>query len=346
MTPKRWILAVLSFAASIGASAYIVYTTWPQQRNPAILPLWAHGAALLLALLEMGSRALKIHFSAAALRVPLGFGATLRTCLGGDFGGAITPGRSGAEPARYLILSEAGVPPAENFLILWIELFLEMLSLAAVVVAFGILFQGSAGGALAGVLGVVGIYALFVLGLAAAGIVLSRRNASGPPPAWASALWLHAGRWRAIQRSLRRIRAGVERARDAKLGLLALAYLASILHVLFRLAILPLLVFALGGLTGSIAPLVLWPLALFYGGVVAPVPGGGGFIEVTFRHFLGDAIPAFVLGASLIWWRFYTFYLYVILGAIAAGRSVMRALRDDGEEMGEEGATPAAEGAA
>ena len=73
------------------------------------------------------------------------------------------------------------------------------------------------------------------------------------------------------------------------------------------------------------------PLALFYGGVVAPVPGGGGFIEVTFKHFLGGAIPAPLLGASLIWWRFYTFYLYIILGALAAGRSVMRALREDRE---------------
>jgi hypothetical protein len=36
-----------------------------------------------------------------------------------------------------------------------------------------------------------------------------------------------------------------------------------------------------------------------------------------------------VLAGSLIWWRVYTLYLYILLGALAAGRTVMRALRDD-----------------
>jgi hypothetical protein len=31
--------------------------------------------------------------------------------------------------------------------------------------------------------------------------------------------------------------------------------------------------------------------------------------------------------AALIWWRFYTFYIYILLGALAAGRTVMRAVR-------------------
>jgi uncharacterized membrane protein YbhN (UPF0104 family) len=315
VTPTRWLITILSFAAAVGASIYIAYTTWPDQRNPAILPLWGHAAAFALVALEIGARALKIHLSAASLRVPLSFGASIRTCLGGDFGAAITPGRTGAEPARFLILAEAGVLPADNFLLLWIELFLEMLSLA---------------------------------GVAAAGVILSRRNVGGPPPAWADTLGLHAGRWRAIQRMLRRVRASVERLRDAQVGPLVLAYLASVLHVLVRLSVLPALIFALGGSAGlatraQVAPLILWPLALVYGAVVAPVPGGGGFVEVTFRHFLGRAIPASLLGASLVWWRFYTFYLYVILGALSAGRSVMRALRTVEEDVGEEEEAPAPE---
>jgi hypothetical protein len=38
-------------------------------------------------------------------------------------------------------------------------------------------------------------------------------------------------------------------------------------------------------------------------------------------------IPARVLPAALIWWRFYTFYLYIILGALVAGGVAMRAIR-------------------
>ena len=335
MSRARWLLAALSFAAAIGASLYVVYTSWPAQRNPAIVPIWGHALALGCVVLDLFFRSVKIRLSAAAVRVPLSLTVALRTSLGGDFGAAITPARTGAEPARFLILAEAGVPPASNFLLLWMELFLEMLSLALVVAALGIAFRDAAG-ALRGVMTVVGIYALFILAISVGSMLLARRSSSGPPPRWAAALRLHAGRWRAVQRSLRRIRESVDAVRDARVEVALLAYAASIVHVLLRLAILPVLVYSLGGVGAPLAPLVLWPLALFYGGVVAPVPGGGGFIEVTFKHFLGSAIPAPLLGASLIWWRFYTFYLYILLGALAAGRSVMRALRENREEREDE----------
>ena len=39
--------------------------------------------------------------------------------------------------------------------------------------------------------------------------------------------------------------------------------------------------------------------------------------------------PARIFGAALVWWRFYTFYLFILLGALAAGGTVLRALRDD-----------------
>jgi glycosyltransferase 2 family protein len=79
----------------------------------------------------------------------------------------------------------------------------------------------------------------------------------------------------------------------------------------------------------GLAPLVVWPLALQYGAGVAPAPGGGGVVEAAFGATLRNAIPARIFGASLIWWRFYTFYAYLPLGALAAGRTVLRALRQD-----------------
>ena len=116
----------------------------------------------------------------------------------------------------------------------------------------------------------------------------------------------------------------------ASLGIAALAM--SILHVVARMCVLPGLVF--GAHTGmpltlvSLAPLVVWPLALQYGAGVAPAPGGGGVVEAAFGATLRDAIPSRIFGASLIWWRFYTFYAYLPLGALAAGRTVLRALRE------------------
>ena len=50
-------------------------------------------------------------------------------------------------------------------------------------------------------------------------------------------------------------------------------------------------------------------------------------------------IPVALFGASLVWWRFYTFYLYILLGALAAGGTVLRALRsaEENGSIGENG---------
>ena len=72
--------------------------------------------------------------------------------------------------------------------------------------------------------------------------------------------------------------------------------------------------------------LVLWPLVLLYGGALIPAPAGGGAMEFGFSAIMRDILPPDVMAASLLWWRFYSYYIYVALGALAAGRTVMRAL--------------------
>ena len=335
MSNKRWLIVALSFACSIGASLYVVLTSWPEERAPAALPILVHLLLLGIALLELSARAWKVQLSAASLRIPLRFETAVRASLGGDFGAAITPARTGAEPARFLILNEAGIPRAELLLVLFAELFLEAFSLAIVVAVLAVVFHGS-GPMLAGVIALVGTYAAFVIGLGAAGVVLARHNSSGPPPRWADRIGLHSGRWRAVQRSLRQLRTSIEGVRHARIELLVLALFSSVLHILLRLSILPLIMYSFGALPFAlrgIAPLVLWPLALTYGAVVAPVPAGGGFVEVAFKATVGKSIPPQFLGAALIWWRFYTFYLFIILGALAAGGTVLRALRNVDAEI-------------
>ncbi|HEX6964197.1 MAG TPA: lysylphosphatidylglycerol synthase transmembrane domain-containing protein [Gemmatimonadaceae bacterium] len=332
MSSKRWIVVFISFAAALGASLYIVFTSWPHQHAPPALPLLAHLVLLGVALLELSARGWKLKLSALALRVPLRFGTAVRASVGGDFAAAITPARSGAEPARFLILSEAGMPSTDVIFVVFAELFLEMLSLVIVVIVLAIVFKGS-GAVLGSMIGLVGGYAMFVIGLGVVGVMLSRRNASGPPPKWASRLGLHAGRWRTIQRSLRQLRSGIAGLKHARIRIALVALFSSVMHIALRLATLPIIMYAYGVPRSAVplAPLVLWPLALFYGGVVAPVPAGGGFIEVAFKATLGGTIPGRFLGGALIWWRFYTFYLFLILGALVAGNTVLRAVRGNGE---------------
>lgn len=323
------LLTVLSFATTIGASIWIVSANWPPGGMPWLA--WqAHAAALAASILEITTRAFKIQTSARAVHLQLRFTTALRVCLGGDFAAAITPARSGAEPARFLVLAESGVAAGGRVVVLFLELFLEMISLVVVCSALAWAFAGR-GASVSGLIGLVGGYSTFVLGVGVAGMLLARHNAHGPPPPLAKRLGLNAGRWRALQRILRQLRSSVRSLRHSRIGLMLLALGGSILHVCFKVAALPLLVF-LGDRTfaltmDSLAPLVLWPLALFYGGVVVPAPGGGGFIEGAFAATLKSAIPAGIFAASLVWWRFYTFFLYIVVGGLAAGDAALRAIR-------------------
>ena len=333
MTPLRWLITALSFAALIGVSVYIVAADWSSGTARLTLPPLAHLLAFAAVVVEVAARAQKLVWSADAFGLRLPFVTAVRTSLGGDFGAAITPARSGAEPARYLILAEAKLAPASVLLILFAELLLEALSLAVVVTVVAIMFH-DAGPVLGALVGVVGGYSVFVLVIAALGFLLSRRNASGPPPRWALRLRLHSGRWRVVQRWLRQVRRTVDQVKDVDLVPAGLSLLASIVHVAVRLTVLPALV--LSTVPGvAFAPLALWSFSLIYGAVVVPVPGGAGAVEVAFRAALGDNIPPSIFGATLLWWRFYTFYIYILLGGLVAGGAVLRALRKE-REMEEE----------
>jgi uncharacterized protein (TIRG00374 family) len=324
MTPIRWLLTALSFAATIAVSFYMV-SGWSQDGASLALPLSAHLLALLAVAVEVLARSLKIRWSARAAGIRLKLGTAIRTCLGGDFAAAITPARSGAEPARFFVLSESGLPSSSVLVILYAELFLEVFSLAAVVLCVALVFR-HAGPVLVTLVGVVGAYACTILGIGALALFLSRRNANGPPPQWARRLRLHAGRWRTVQRALRKLRATIDSVERVHRGAALSAFFASFVHVAIRLTVLPALVLTSVAAV-PLAPLALWPLGFLYGAAVVPAPGGGGAVEMAFRGALGHSIPASLFGAALIWWRFYTFYIYILLGGLAAGSTVLRAIR-------------------
>lgn len=321
----RWLLVAASFTATLGISAYILWSGWAKGGAPPEIPLAAHALALAAVVAEILTRTIKIQWSAAALRIPLSFLAALRVCLGGDFGASITPSRSGAEPARFLVLAEAGVPAAGSILILFTELFLEMTSLCLLCALLAVAFHGS-GEVVSLMIAMIGGYAAIVLSLGAFGYFLAHRGADGPPPPWARSLGLGDGRWRVVQRALHSLRSGIAALKSARLLPMCGAFVASMVHVSLRLAVLPIVALAMDP-TLPVAKLVLWPLVFLYGGAVAPAPGGGGAVEFGFKFAFSGVMSPSVLGGALVWWRFYSFYLYVVLGALAAGSTVLRALR-------------------
>jgi glycosyltransferase 2 family protein len=328
MTWKRWLFTAVSFAAVMGVSGFFVWRWW-RAGSAIVLPPRSHLFAIAAVVVEILTRALKITWSAKAAQIDLKFFTALRTTLAGDFGASITPARSGAEPARFLVLAEAGIPTPSALVVLFAELFLEALSLATVVIVVAIVFR-HAGIVLGALVGVVGAYSGFVIGIAVIAVVLSRRHVNDEAPTWARRLGLAGRRWDVIQRWFAQVRSTVDSVRRIDLRWAVAAYTMSVIHVAMRLCVLPALVLGAGA-TAPLAPLALWPLGLLYGAAVVPAPGGGGAVELAFRAALAPVIGPSLFAAALLWWRFYTFYIYIVLGAIVAGGTVIRAVRKTDE---------------
>ncbi|HEX2780069.1 MAG TPA: lysylphosphatidylglycerol synthase transmembrane domain-containing protein [Gemmatimonadaceae bacterium] len=334
MSPLRWTLVALSFAAALAVSVWVVVSTWPQSGGSLVLPLRAHLLALALTGLDVATRAMKLRWGARAIGFELRLRPALRATLGGDFGGAITPSRSGTEPTRFLILNEARVGAGDAMVLLFTELTLEIVSLAVFVVVLAIALP-RLGGALAGFAGVVLAFIALLGGALTIALLLSgARHRRGGAPRWASMIGLRGMRWRRLQQTLRQLRDRLAALRSARPGWALAALTVSLVHVAARISVLAALVLTVAPAV-PVAPLVLWPLTLYYGAGIAPAPGGAGVVEVAYRGALGGIIPAAYLGASLVWWRFYTFYLPLLLGAVVAGRVVSRAVKAKAREQTE-----------
>ena len=338
----RFLLTFASFAVAFAVSVWVIRSTWPSEGAPLGLPWLTHLALLTIVVVEIGLRVVKLQLCARALGIRLPTGPAARTVLGGDFAAGVTPSRSGAEPVRFLVLKESGMATAPALLLIFVELFLEFISLAIVAAILAIALPRSTT-VMEGLAITVAIYALGVFGAAGLAFLLARHNATGPPPRWIRALGIGAGVWRRIQRPLRQVRESATRLRSAGRGVMSAALLSSVLHVAARLAVLPIIVYAYGE-RPAIGRIVLWPLVLLYGAAIAPAPAGGGVVELGFKAALGGAIPARLLATSLIWWRVYTFYIYLLVGAFAAGRTVMKALRRGDQSFEYENELETAEG--
>jgi uncharacterized membrane protein YbhN (UPF0104 family) len=91
---------------------------------------------------------------------------------------------------------------------------------------------------------------------------------------------------------------------------------ASAVHFVARLTVLPVLAWDVM-LPGSLPSLIGWPLGLIWVAGFLPPPSGGGGVELGFVATLSTAIPESALAGSLLWWRFYAFYLPALIGGVS-----------------------------
>ena len=306
----------------------------------SLIPSAHHFGALAAVGLSLLGRGARIVFLARALGYGLGLSGGVLTQLAGEAAAAATPSRTGSDPARILFLKRLGVDVPAGISILAGEIMAEGLVLGPVVLVLFVLLPESN----AVVLGALP-YAVTSLAVPFAAFLSVRHPGSPTPPRPWTLVGLSSRKWREFRVGARRFRSQARALRRLDGGTIFRVLLVSLVNVLAKLTILPLLVLGVSP-EAALGPLVAWPLLLLYTGSLLPPPGGGGAVEVTFIAALSGVIAEDSLAGILLWWRVYTYYLPAAVGGLVlmAGRR-KRTLEEEGaRELAEDPAEPASEG--
>lgn len=308
---RGWLRLGLLVALPIGFALLVTHSllTSAQISTEQVLRFGSarmHVLAFAAAALELAGRGIRTATLARAVQARVPFMRALRLQMCADGAAAITPARAGADPSKLVLLQREGIEAGRAGVILAGEAISEAFAVTLMAASFVLLLPG---GRLAGV-ALLG-YPLMLMSVVSV-ILFGAHN-------------LRRMFVRALPVSLRRKRIVLRTAhafsRHVR-GLLAirgrialLIALGTVIHIVARASILPIVL--ADNLNWSNAGAVItWPLAIQYGGVIVPVPSGGGTLEAALALALRDWFDANILMPGLIWWRIYTFYLGAIAGLL------------------------------
>ena len=270
--------------------------------------LTAHLAALALCATDVVVRAVRLRLLVPGdSRLSLWQAVTINAY--GDAASAVTPGRVGGDPARFLACRRAGVEAPRALAGLAVETLIDWMLLVAATVVLGFVFADTAAaGARHLVSLAVGPTARLLVAL-----VLALAVASA-----AAARWY---RRRLPAGALGSVVAAWQRARQLGWPCVTLAATLTALSMVLRVAILPVLVAGQPGLaTGAV---VLGSFTLLFGQLALPTPAGAGAVELGFVGGFAGTLSAATLATLLIAWRVYTLILPAALGALFFAREAL-----------------------
>ncbi len=263
--------------------------------------LFQHAVALGLVIADIILRAIRTR---CLLPVPFSRAVTINTC--GDAVAAVTPGRVGGDPVRYLGFRRLGAPGPAILALFGIEIAADAVVLCGVAVLLAFVFRPAAQELLAESGRLVktrGFWLLIVAmgALVAGSVVLTRR---WMPRVLASLAVSRRDAWRCV--------------RAQPPGILVLTIVLTLLSLLARGAILPALL--VSSPRFDLGTVILGSAVLVYGQLLAPTPAGIGAVELGAVVSLAGRLPLGNLPALLLIWRAYT----LVLGALAGGVLLLR----------------------
>jgi len=269
-------------------------------------PLVAHAICAALVVLDQGARALRIKWLTEAIGHPFRGRHALATNAIGDAACAVTPMRLGGEPARLGAMLHYEIPATASFIAVAFEVITMWPVIIAMAIGVAILFapgwlEHSAPALLAGFGQLWGWFV--AAGVVSLGIWMIVRRAVHVAP-------------RVTQRPWRRARVYWRRMPP---GPVVAAVILAFINLSARTAILPVLMMTLPE-PPPLGPAILGSFALLYSQLILPTPSGAGVVDLG---LLAGAAGHVQEGEVelLIWWRFYTSALGIILGGWAAVRT-------------------------
>lgn len=289
------------------------------------------GLATLAIVLSWIFSGLPFYILTRVTKKPIGFGASLRVFLGGSFFGYITPFGSGLIPAQIYLLTGDGLTPGEATAVTssratissWLFVALGL----AIFVVFGSSLPNSVKLSLLGIAAAAAIWSLITLFFIKEP---ARAKASVTRILGVRMLvnWLGEER---LGKAKDRIHHEIDRLSLNLKDLFSLQNAPSILAVFLSevvawfalFSVLPLVLLGFG-ILGNLGQLIFRIFLLFAVAPVSPTPGGSGVVEAALTGLLRGLVPLDIIGLIVLTWRFLTYYLTLLTGAVIVLRFVSK----------------------
>jgi uncharacterized protein (TIRG00374 family) len=277
------------------------------------LPWWAAILLALLALISWGFNALRTRMLMSGLGAKISFRKAALTTIAAEFAGVATPASVGM-PATYTFLfHNLGVTIGEAIGLVSIIMLTDVTYFGAIMTLALVVqvFQGTGHLSIrlaATVLAVVAGGALVIVSL----ILNFRRVYHFVSRQMAKIPWLARRRYRLAKGTVHFLRAARTLRTMSWLQLAAL-FLITMGFWLPRYLVM-IVVISLVGASIPFSYLFLVQGVLNLGGQMFLMPGGGGVVDAGYAAFLSPYLALEPLAFTLIVWRTYNFYWFLIVG--------------------------------
>lgn len=267
----------------------------------------------------------------------LRFASLFRIRMLYEFTSAVTPSAAGGSTLEMIFINREGIPFGRSTAICVLSLFLDELFFVLFFPIVFLLFPVDAFFAMPGSAATSTIATLFALGYVAkliwvgilfVGIFIKPDAIACLIGRLFSFKWLRRWKMKAFRTAID-IKACSKEMRHksisfwcCNIGYSALLWVARFLIVnALIMAFVPLSSNAIS-LFDHVVIMVRQAIVMLVM-MVAPTPGGSGFVEVMFESYLGEFIPkGMVMLLIVLAWRMLTYYMYLIIGAVLAPRWV------------------------